>query len=165
MAFLTITKAAQVAGVSRGTIYNKIDEGELSRSSQGIDTAELLRVFGTLNDIASDDKAVKKKTVSDGGNVMTSSLLKQNDEFTRSLTDQLEAAERDKAHLRETLEKREAQMERAQERLDSLLDKQSKERQDWMDERKTWAAKMGEIQKLLPAPEDLVPRKKFLGIF
>lgn len=49
MAFISITEAAQLADVSRGTIYNKIKSGELSRTSDGIDTAELARVFGSLS--------------------------------------------------------------------------------------------------------------------
>lgn len=44
---LTVTEAAKAAGVSRTTIYEKIKDGELSRVNGKIDTAELLRVFGT----------------------------------------------------------------------------------------------------------------------
>jgi DNA repair exonuclease SbcCD ATPase subunit len=45
---VSVTKAAKLADVSRTTIYEKIKTGELSRTSEGIDTAELLRVFGEL---------------------------------------------------------------------------------------------------------------------
>ncbi len=45
---VSVTKAAKLADVSRTTIYEKIKAGALSRTSEGIDTAELLRVFGEL---------------------------------------------------------------------------------------------------------------------
>ena len=44
---VSLTKAAKEWGVSRTTIYQKINDGELSRTSdKKIDTAEMLRVFG-----------------------------------------------------------------------------------------------------------------------
>ena len=46
---LSVTEAAKVAGCARSTIYEKINNGQLSRSAGGkIDTAELQRVFGEL---------------------------------------------------------------------------------------------------------------------
>jgi hypothetical protein len=45
---VTVTEAAKLAGVSRTTVYEKIKAGELSKGPSGIDTAELLRVFGEL---------------------------------------------------------------------------------------------------------------------
>ena len=49
MAFVSMTEAAELAGVSRGTLYNRSKRGELSRSGEGIDTSELMRVFGPIN--------------------------------------------------------------------------------------------------------------------
>ena len=44
---ISVTKAAKEWGVSRTTIYQKVNDGELSRTSdKKIDTAEMLRVFG-----------------------------------------------------------------------------------------------------------------------
>lgn len=44
---VSVTKAAEEWGISRTTIYQKINEGELSRTSdKKIDTSEMLRVFG-----------------------------------------------------------------------------------------------------------------------
>lgn len=44
---ISVTKASKEWGVSRTTIYQKINDGELSRTSdKKIDTAEMLRVFG-----------------------------------------------------------------------------------------------------------------------
>ena len=49
MRHLSQTKAAKLAGVSRGTIANRIGDGTLSDSSDGIDPAELVRVFPDIN--------------------------------------------------------------------------------------------------------------------
>ena len=44
---ISVTKAAKEWGVSRTTIYQKVSDGELSRTAdKKIDTAEMLRVFG-----------------------------------------------------------------------------------------------------------------------
>jgi len=49
MPFISQSKAAKLAGVSRGTIANRIDEGVLSRAPEGIDLAELARVFPDIS--------------------------------------------------------------------------------------------------------------------
>ena len=44
---ISVTKAAKEWGVSRTTIYQKVNDGELSRAAdKKIDTSEMLRVFG-----------------------------------------------------------------------------------------------------------------------
>ena len=44
---ISVTKAAKEWGVSRTTIYQKVNGGELSRTAdKKIDTSEMLRVFG-----------------------------------------------------------------------------------------------------------------------
>ena len=53
MTILTMTQAAQKAGISRSTLYRAIRTGRISVVSmptgkRGIDTAELIRVFGPL---------------------------------------------------------------------------------------------------------------------
>lgn len=42
MAIVSLSEAAELAGVSRGTLYNRLKRGELSRSGDGIDTSELM---------------------------------------------------------------------------------------------------------------------------
>jgi len=52
---ISVTKAAKEWGVSRTTIYQKVNDGELSRTAdKKIDTSEMLRVFG--------EPAEKKRT-------------------------------------------------------------------------------------------------------
>ena len=53
MTILTMTQAAQKAGISRSTLYRAIRAGRISLVSlptgkRGVDTAELIRVFGPL---------------------------------------------------------------------------------------------------------------------
>ena len=53
MTILTMTQAAQKAGISRSTLYRAIRTGRISVVSlptgkRGIDTTELMRVFGPL---------------------------------------------------------------------------------------------------------------------
>ena len=56
MTLLSTSAAARVAGVSRTTIYDKVQSGELTRNAdKQIDTAELIRVFGELKGAATDE--------------------------------------------------------------------------------------------------------------
>lgn len=160
MTLVTVTGAARLARVSRGTIYNKIDSGELSKTSDGIDTTELLRVFGTLHDASTDDKPSKKLDVSDGSGALSGVMARQNDEFTKGLMEQLEQAARDKEWLQELAENREKQAQEIQTKLNETVERHAEERQ-------TWTTKLDEMQKRLPAPEDLIPkpRKKLFGLF
>ena len=45
---VNIQKAIELTGVSRSTIQRHIKQGKLSRTDKGIDTAELIRVYGAL---------------------------------------------------------------------------------------------------------------------
>lgn len=49
--FVSISEAARLAKCSRGTLYKKIKAGELSSTDDGIDVAELERVFGRLRGV------------------------------------------------------------------------------------------------------------------
>lgn len=72
---VSVTKAAKLVGLSRTTVYEKINTGELSRTSEGIDTAELLRVFGELKTIK---QSLPEAPISDS-NDMVNWLRKQID--------------------------------------------------------------------------------------
>jgi hypothetical protein len=64
---VTIQKSTQLTGKSRSTIERHIKQGKLSRSGDGIDTSELLRVYGAFikdGDVshdASNDTAVTQR--------------------------------------------------------------------------------------------------------
>ena len=56
MAVLPMRQAAQAAGVSRQTIYRLVQQGKVSAvvlpdGSKGVDTSELLRVFGQIREV------------------------------------------------------------------------------------------------------------------
>jgi len=59
MAIVSISEAARLTGKSRNTLHNQIRTGKLSTvhnpvtNSKGLDTSELLRVFGQLKSTAS----------------------------------------------------------------------------------------------------------------
>ena len=158
MTLVTVTGAAKLARVSRGTIYNKIESGELSKGPDGIDTSELLRVFGTLHDVSNDVKSADSGNVTDVKSKTTAVMARQNDEITQKLLEQLEEASGEKEWLREMLEKKEAQLNEKQRRLDEQMELHA-------DERKSWNEQLNAVQKLLPSPEDMKPRKKLFGIF
>ena len=53
MTILSVAEAAKSAGVGKATIYRRLKDGTLTASKQldgskGVDTAELIRVFGEL---------------------------------------------------------------------------------------------------------------------
>ena len=54
---VTIQRATQLTGKSRSTIERHIKNGRLSKSGEGIDTSELLRVYGAFiqnSDVSGD---------------------------------------------------------------------------------------------------------------
>ena len=61
MALLTLTQAAKTAGIARSTLYRAIRDGRISlvfqpNGSKGIDTSELQRVFGPLQNATKQTK-------------------------------------------------------------------------------------------------------------
>ena len=48
--YVTIQEATRLTGKSRATITRHISTGKLSKTDKGIDTAELMRVYGALVD-------------------------------------------------------------------------------------------------------------------
>lgn len=161
MALISQTKAAKLAGVSRGTIANRISEGKLSQGPDGIDVAELVRVFPEITTerieafLAGEAEPEPDKRGEKTGQVA-------DDRLTLALEARLAAVEADKQWLQQLLDKRERQIEEK----DRLLSEQA-----------------GQISALLPAPGEATPlekahheigrltalleskRKRFLGIF
>jgi len=162
MTIVTVTGAAKLARVSRGTIYNKIEAGELSKGPEGIDTSELLRVFGTLHDVSNDAKEDPAEYIVNGKSKTNNVMARQNDEITQKLIEQLERADAESEWLRDMVERQERQLKERDQRIED-------QQQEHAKERNAWALKLDEVnnsmQKLLPAPEDMKPRKKLFGWF
>lgn len=81
--FVSISEASRLAKCSRGTIYKKIKSGELSSTDDGIDVAELERVFGRLRGVPSEQVGVS--------NVVQESVIKYvtDDKLVESLKEQV----------------------------------------------------------------------------
>lgn len=161
MAIVSITEAAELAGVSRGTLYNRIKSGELSRSGDGVDTSELMRVFGPLSRIQStkaDEHPLTADTGADASLDASEQPLPAADvQLTTLLANQLEIVERERVWLRELVE---AERQRTADRERELSETRAK-----LDERELyWSDKLTSLQALLPAPEP-TRRKRFLGLF
>jgi len=83
---ITITEAAKLAGKSTQTLYRHIKAGKLSRSSDGtIDTTELLRVYGEINnnDVTSHASEVAPKSHPDTDHIKW--LERQIDELRNDI--------------------------------------------------------------------------------
>jgi AcrR family transcriptional regulator len=108
MAILGLREAARAAGVSRQTIYRYAGSGKLSTvmrddDTQGVDTAELIRVFGPLRD---------------SGTVARESPVTQRDRPDDRL---LQALEGELEATRQALRLAQAELEKAGDREARLL--------------------------------------------
>ena len=106
-----------MANVSRGTIYNKIEDGELSRTADGIDTNELIRVFGDIS-LSGDGRKNRQNRTSSG---VTDDVASTNDEIAQALLARLDKADDEKRWLREMYEAKNAELKKRDEQLQALL--------------------------------------------
>ncbi len=97
MPVVTITEAAKLAGKSRPTMYRYIEKGVVSTcdapgGERGIDTSELLRVFGVLHPLHSDETPeVSPRKISEENDVNHVTLLREQLERERARADKAEA--------------------------------------------------------------------------
>jgi len=114
MAIVSISKAAKLVGKSRTTLYNLIDSGELSKSTDpvtsvnGIDTSELVRVFGGLIEQPSE---MSKPVQSERNFTLEKTVVHVNK--IRDLESELDK-------IKAVLEEKEKLLEAKQETIDSL---------------------------------------------
>lgn len=115
MAVLPLSKAAKAAGTSRQTIYRYAKQGRLSTvqlhdGSLGVDTAELLRVFGTL---------LQPETVAE--TVTSDSVRQGSDSLSHADTVALARLQAEVDGLRVAVGRLERQVEADQNREHKLL--------------------------------------------
>lgn len=155
--YLSQSKAAKMAGVSRGTIANRLDDGLMSRSHEGIELSELMRCFPHITE--DDIEAVIRP-------VRSSELVRNSPDTlppsAKYLEERLNQADLNAGWLKELVEKRDI--------LLAEKERQLVEAQARLDEREAfWSDQVNKLQALLPAPPSLpapsIPRKRFLGIF
>jgi transcriptional regulator of acetoin/glycerol metabolism len=110
---ISVTKAAKEWGVSRTTIYQKVNNGELSRTAdKKIDTAEMLRVFG---------EPVPKKRTEQSLNIPNSTHL--NSKTVQSCTElehRLELESLKNEHLRQQVSEQKQLIENYQQQISQL---------------------------------------------
>ena len=90
MTIVTLKDAGLLTGKGSATIYRHIKSGKLSKTGYGVDTSELIRVYGELKEIISSDKGDnsqidKKYTVSD--NDKLSSLEREIELLRETVTE------------------------------------------------------------------------------
>lgn len=96
--YVTIQQATKLTGKSRATITRNINSGKLSKTDKGIDTAELMRVYGALVDTLD---ASPDTSQNDSMTTRDASLTHQNDALIDALKDQIESLKSQVAQERE----------------------------------------------------------------
>lgn len=124
---ISVTKAAKEWGVSRTTIYQKVNDGELSRNSdKKIDTSEMLRVFG--------EPLSKKRTEQSLDSTHNTHLDSQTVRSCTELEHQLELEKLKNEHLRQQVSDQKQLIENYQQQIGQLnktLDKANASIQDF----------------------------------
>ena len=108
-----MTKAAKEWGISRTTIYHKVNNGELSRATdKKIDTAEMIRVFG--------DPVSKKRTEQSVNSYDNTHLNSRNVQSCTALEHQLELEKLKNEHLRQQVSDQKQLIENYQQQVGQL---------------------------------------------
>ena len=110
---ISVTKAAKEWGVSRTTIYQKVNDGELSRTAdKKIDTAEMFRVFG--------EPVLKKRTEQSLNSPDNTQLNSQTVQSCTALEHQLELEKLKNEHLRQQVSDQKQLIENYQQQIGQL---------------------------------------------
>ncbi|MGP5179081.1 plasmid replication DNA-binding protein [Psychrobacter aquimaris] len=110
---ISVTKAAKQWGVSRTTIYQKINDGELSRTAdKKIDTSEMIRVFG--------EPATNKRTEQSVNTSNSTSLNSQNVPDCTALEHQLALEKMKNEHLEQQVRDQKQLIANYQEQISQL---------------------------------------------
>lgn len=189
MTKLSVTDASRKAGVSRQTIYEQIERGDIKRTPAGIEFSELMRIYPNI----ANPSIVKTAVEQERNAAASSRLAKQSDqqhlksntteapsdltevipvpseiepdisdgimEKTVQQANTVELLVRELEWNKELLERTNQLMARQLAEQRSLIADQARR----LDEKdRFWARQVEIAQSLLPAP---APRKKFLGLF
>ncbi|MBE0407741.1 plasmid replication DNA-binding protein [Psychrobacter sp. AOP22-C1-22] len=124
---ISVTKAAKEWGVSRTTIYQKVNDGELSRTAdKKIDTSEMLRVFG--------EPISKKRTKRLVNTVQSTPLNTQSVQYNTDTEHQLALEKLRNEHLNQQVSDQKRLIENYQQQIAQLnktLDKANASIQDF----------------------------------
>ena len=156
--YLSQTKAAKLAGVSRGTIANRIEEGVLSVAPDGIDPAELARVFpeidGALVDhflstgeVSKDDRPATPPTPAN-------SPANDRSSPTAAIADGAPVVAADAAWLRGLVDEQRVVIERKDRELRDAAGRLHEAEERAERREAAWLKQLDALTtKLLPAPE------------
>ena len=124
---ISVTKAAKEWGVSRTTIYQKVNDGELSRTAdKKIDVSEMLRVFG--------EPISKKRTERSVNTVQSTPLNSQSVQYNTDIEHLLALEKLKNEHLNQQVSDQKKLIENYQEQIAQLnktLDKANASIQDF----------------------------------
>ena len=124
---ISVTKAAKEWGVSRTTIYQKINDGELSRTAdKKIDVSEMLRVFG--------EPTSKKRTERSVDTVQSTPLNSQSVQHNTDIEHLLVLEKLKNEHLSQQVSDQKKLIENYQQQIGQLnktLDKANASIQDF----------------------------------
>ena len=110
---ISVTKAAREWGVSRTTIYQKVNDGELSRTSdKKIDTSEMLRVFG--------EPVSKKRTEQSVNTIDNTHSNSQSVQDCSDLKHKLELEKLKNEYLKQQVYDQKGLIENYQKQIDQL---------------------------------------------
>ena len=110
---ISVTKAAKEWGVSRTTIYQKVNDGELSRTTdKKIDTSEMIRVFG--------EPVSKKRTEQSLNTSYNTHLNSQTVQSCTALEHQLELEKLKNEHLLQQVSDQKQLIENYQQQIGQL---------------------------------------------
>jgi len=110
---ISVTKAAKEWGVSRTTIYQKVNDGELSRNAdKKIDTSEMIRVFG--------EPVSKKRTEQSLNTSDNTHLNSQTVQSCTAFEHQLELEKLKNEHLRQQVSDQKQLIENYQQQIGQL---------------------------------------------
>ena len=110
---ISVTKAAKQWGVSRTTIYQKINDGELSRTAdKKIDVSEMLRVFG--------EPISKKRTERSVDTVQSTPLNSQSVQYNTDIEHLLALEKMKNEHLEQQVRDQKQLIANYQEQISQL---------------------------------------------
>jgi uncharacterized coiled-coil protein SlyX len=124
---ISVTKAAKEWAVSRTTIYQKVNNGQLSRTAdKKIDTSEMLRVFG--------EPVSKKRTERSVNTVQSTPLNSQSVQYNTDIKHQLALEKFKNEHLNQQVSDQKKLIDNYQQQIAQLnktLDKANTSIQDF----------------------------------
>ena len=124
---ISVTKAAKEWGVSRTTIYQKVNNGELSRTAdKKIDVSEMLRVFG--------EPISKKRTERSADSVQSTPLNNQSVQYNPDIEHLLALEKLKNEHLSQQVSDQKKLIENYHQQiaqLNKILDKANASIQDF----------------------------------